>query len=141
MVDVVLDSNILLRYLTDEPPELAERAARLLEVAEGRRLRVIVAPLTLAEVVFVLESVYAWKRREIADRMLALVSASVLEFLERDVISQTLVWYRNVGTVHFADAYVAALAANRSGMLASFDRAVKRLPGVRVADTAENLPS
>ncbi len=141
MVDVVLDSNILLRYLTDEPPELAERAARLLEVAEDRRLRVIVAPLTLAEVVFVLESVYAWKRREIADRMLALVSASVFEFLERDVISQTLAWYRDVGAVHFADAYVGALAANRSGMLASFDRAVKRLPGVRVADTAENLPS
>ncbi len=50
----------------------------------GRRergVRLVVAPLTLAEVVFVLESTYGWRRREIAAGLLSVLSADVLEVL------------------------------------------------------------
>jgi len=139
VAEAVLGANILLRYLTDEPRDLADRVARILEAAEVHRIKPVVAPLTLAEVVFVLESVYGWKRREIADRLLALVSASVMEFLEQDAVSQALLWYRDFGALHFADAYIAALAAKRKSILVSFDRGLKRLPAIKVADRPESL--
>ena len=129
--EAILDANILLRYLTDEPRELADRAAGILEAAEARQAALVVASLTLAEVVYVLGSVYHWSRNEITERLLDLLSASVLVVLERDVIVQALQWYRDVPGLHFADAYVAALALARGhGMVISFDRGLRRVADI-----------
>ena len=139
MDDAILDANILLRYLTNEPREIAERVVRILEAADGRRTRLMVAPLTLAEVVFVLESVHKWKRREIADRLLNLIDASVMEFLEQRTVVQALAWYRDTSGLHFADAYVASLASTRADFVISLDRGLKRVTGLRVVDRPEDL--
>jgi predicted nucleic-acid-binding protein len=129
--EAVLDANVLLRYLTDEPRELADLAAGILEAAEARRVALVVASLTLAEVVYVLGSVYHWSRNEIAERLLDLLSASALVVLEQDAIVQALEWYRDVPGLHFADAYVAALALIRGhGMVISFDRALRRVADI-----------
>jgi predicted nucleic-acid-binding protein len=138
MPEAILDANVLLRYLTNEPRHLADRTASLLDAIEVRGITPLVAPLTLAEVVFVLESVYQWNRRDIADRLLGLISASVIQFLEHATISQALVWYRDL-RVHFADAYLAALAAARQSTLVSFDRGLKRAGAVKVVDRPEDL--
>lgn len=131
MREAVLDANVLLRYLTDEPREMADRVAAILEAGESQRISLVLAPLTLAEVVYVLESVYRWPRKEIADRLLDLISASVLTVLEQDSLSQALTWYHDLGGLDFADAYIAAVAAVRShGQVVSFDRHLQRVPGI-----------
>ncbi len=133
MREAILDANVLLRYLTDEPRDLADRVAAILETAESQRIPLIVAPLTLAEVVYLLESVYHWPRKEIAERLLDLISASVLTVLEQDTLSQALTWYRDLRGLDFADGYVAALAASRGqGQVISFDRHLRRVPGITV---------
>lgn len=139
MDDAILDANILLRYLTNEPQDLAERVVHLLEAADARRISLMVAPLTLGEVVFVLESVYKWKRREIADRLLNLIDASVMEFMEQRTIVQALAWYRDTGGLHFADAYLASLAATRADFVISMDRGLRRVPGIKIVDRPEDL--
>ncbi len=48
MREVVLDANVLLRYLTDQPRELADRVAGILEAAEQERIVLLVAPLLQA---------------------------------------------------------------------------------------------
>ena len=53
-----VDAHILLRYLTEEPRDLADRVAAVLEAAERRRIGLVVAALTVAEGVYLLESVY-----------------------------------------------------------------------------------
>ncbi len=139
MAEALLDANVMLRYLTDEPRALADRTSRILEAAEARRIRLVVAPLTVAEVVFVLDSVYGWRRREIAERLLSLISASLMMFLDEEAITRALMWYRDLGAVHFADAYVAALAIDRASPLVSFDRGVRRIPGLAVVESPEDL--
>ena len=49
-----LDSSVIVRYLTDDPPEMAERAARIIETNE----ELILSELVLVETAYVLESVY-----------------------------------------------------------------------------------
>lgn len=133
MREAVLDANILLRYLTDEPRKLADRVVAILEQAENQRTALVVAPLTLAEVIYVLESVYHWSRTDIAERLLSLISASVLVILEEATIVQSLAWYRDRAGLDFADAYIAALALERGhSTVISFDRDLKRLPGITV---------
>ena len=91
--------------------------------------------------VYVLESVYHWERRDIADRLLQLISADVLFFLERDTLIQVLRWYRDVAGLDLADAYVAALAASRGhGHVVSFDRHMQRVPGITLIQDRDQLP-
>jgi predicted nucleic acid-binding protein len=140
MREVVVDANILLRYLTNEPRELADRAAALLQTAEEKGVALVVAPLTLAEVVYVLESVYGWNRDAVADGLLQFVSAGALVVLEHDLVAQTLECYRDVPGLDFADAYVLALAKSRGhGTVISFDRRMQRVPGTVVIDDPEQL--
>ena len=65
MNEVLVDANVLLRYLTVSPRHLADRAAILLETAERLRCTLVIPPLIVAEVVYILGSVYEWPRREI----------------------------------------------------------------------------
>lgn len=133
MREAILDANILLRYLTDDPRELADRAVAILEQAEDQSAALIVAPLTLAEVIYVLESVYRWPRTDVAERLLRLISESSLIVIEEATIVQSLAWYRDRSGLDFADAYIAALAVERGhSTVISFDRDLNRLPGITV---------
>ncbi len=95
--------------------------------------------LTLAEVVYVLESVYEWNRSAIADHLNDLIAAEVLEFPEEEILVQALKWYRAVPSVHFADAYVAAAAARENSVLISFDRDLRRIPELTVIQHVDDL--
>jgi predicted nucleic acid-binding protein len=140
MREAIVDANILLRYLTNEPREQAERAAVLLESAQALGVTLVVAPLTLADVVCVLESAYQWDRRTLVNGLLQFMTASALQFLEADVVDWALCWYRDLPGLDFADAYVAALAAYRGhGNVMSFDRDLYRVPGITVAIGSESF--
>lgn len=131
MREAVVDANILLRFLIDEPRELADRVVAIFDAAERRHVALVVTALTLAEVVYVLESVYKWERRTIAERLIELISASVLQIADQNTLAQALAWYRDIGSLHFADAYIAAVAAARGhGAVISFDRALRRVPDI-----------
>lgn len=131
MREAVVDANILLRFLIDEPRELADRVAAILEAAEQHQVSLVVTALTLAEVVYVLESVYKWERRTIAERLIELITASVLQIAEQNTLKQAPTWYRDIGSLHFADAYIAAVAAAQShGAVISFDQALRRVPEI-----------
>ena len=134
--EALVDANVVLRHLTGQPPALAEEAARLLETAEQQRMNLVLAALTVAEVVYVLESVYGWDRTAIADGLLEFLSADVLVVLDGEAVRQALTWYRDVRRVHFADAYVAALAVQRGhGNMITFDRELRRLAGINTITT------
>lgn len=140
--ELQVDTNILLRYLTREPTHLAEAARTLLLTAEARGITLLVSPLIVAEVVYVLTSLYGWGREAIVDQLLALLDQTGLTLLESDVCLQALEWYRDVPAVHFADAYIGALSLARGGgHVLSFDRAIRRLPGISVIDAPEQLPA
>ncbi len=142
MRECVLDANVLLRLLTNEPPDLAEQVSALLDEADRSRVDLVVTSLTLAEAVYVLESFYRWPRREVADRLLDLISSSALTIVERDLLAQALAWYRDVQAVHFADAYIAAVADARGhGQVISLDRALRKVPGITVIQDPSQIGS
>jgi len=58
-----VDTNVLVRYLTDDPPELAERAARVIE----SEAQLMVSELVLVEAAYVLTTVYEIPRASAVD--------------------------------------------------------------------------
>lgn len=141
MTDAVVDANVLLRHLTGVPSGLAERAQKILVAAEHQNIRLIVTALTLAEVVFVLEHTYQWPRKAVADGLAKLLASDTFELPEVALLERALAWYREIHRLHFADAYIAAVAADRRAVLVSFDQALKRLRDLTVVDSPEAFPS
>src|SRR5207247_669147 len=64
-----IDSNILVRHLTGDPPDQAEHATELLRSGDS----LIVIDLVVAEVVYVLESVYEITRERLAELVRAVI--------------------------------------------------------------------
>lgn len=135
MTEAVVDANVLLRHLTGEPPVLAEQAGGVLESAERRGVRLVITVLTLAEVVWVLERSYRWPRPAIADGLTQVLASSTFHVPEAALLERALRWYRSRPRLHFADAYVAAVAADRGAAVVSFDRELKGLHEVVVVDS------
>ena len=115
-----LDTSVVVRYLTGDPPELAERAARIIDNEDGLRITDVV----LAETAYVLTSVYQAPREAVVDHLIAfLQKANVSPFgLEKGLVLQALLMCRPSGRVSFADALVWAAARTvGNGVVYSLD--------------------
>lgn len=126
-----VDANVIVRYLTDDPPDMAKQALVLFAVAQRGGVRLLVTTVTLAEVVWTLASFYQFDRGRIAEKLTALVTATGLEMEDRDEATLALSLYAEKN-VNFADALLAA----RSLLVGpteiySFDRHFDRLTGIR----------
>jgi predicted nucleic acid-binding protein len=122
---VLLDTNVVIRHLTGDPPEMAKRATRFL----ASKAELVLADVILAECVYVLESVYRIDRVGVAQLMRA---ALMLPTVSADVelLFRALEIYE-VDRLDFAEAYLVA-AAEFTGVesIASFDKAIDRVPSV-----------
>lgn len=132
MTRLWVDANVVLRFLTGEPAELAEKAARLMARAEGGEVVIVLSALVIAEVIWVLKSFYRRSLKEIADVVIPLMSAVGIEVEDRDLLIQALE-LASEKNVDFVDAALALQAARRSEPVCSFDGDFKRLPVERVS--------
>ncbi|MGH2734894.1 MAG: PIN domain-containing protein [Actinomycetota bacterium] len=122
-----VDTNILIRHLTDDPPAQAGRASALLRDSE----RLILTDLVAAEVVYVLESFYERPRPEVAGALRSLLAVPSIAVFDHDLLLRSLELYEKF-RLDFAEAYLAA-AAELSGVeqAASFDRSLDRVASIR----------
>jgi predicted nucleic-acid-binding protein len=123
----LLDTNILIRHLTGDPPAQAKRATAYL----GAGHELILPDLVLAEMVYVLESFYEVPRTDIARMARALLALPSIAVADHDLLLRAVEIYE-VLRLDFAEAYLSALA-ELSGVnrVASFDRQIDRVQGIQ----------
>lgn len=109
----LLDTSMVVRYLTRDPPELADRAARVID----RIGPLGVTGVVLAETPYVLTSVYRVPRPIVVDHLVAFVQKKNIATvgLDKAAVLQALLLCRPSGRLSFADAMVWA-AARSSGV-------------------------
>lgn len=121
-----VDTNVLVRHLTADPPAMAARATAFLAEADGLYL----ADLIVAEMVYVLESFYEAPRDQIATAVRSLVSVRSVVTVDPALLLRALEVYE-VDRLDFAEAYLVACAESTGvGRVASFDRAIDRVATV-----------
>lgn len=122
-----LDTNVLVRHLTGDPPAQAQRATRFLAGAE----QLMLADLVVAELVYVLESVYRVTRARVAELVRAVLGFAPVYSANPDRLRRALDVYE-YDRLDFAEAYLVAYA-EESGLrtIASFDRAIDRVASVQ----------
>jgi predicted nucleic acid-binding protein len=125
---VWVDANVLLRFLTGEPPELAERARAFLEQVDRGEVVAALSPLVLAEVVWVLRSFYKHPMQRIADVLVPVIAAEGVYVEHPEVATEALMLAARTG-VDFVDAYLALWARDKDEPVCTFDRTdFARLP-------------
>lgn len=112
MADYFVDTNVFLRYLTNDGPAKARRADKLFKKAVSGKLMLETSLLVIAEMVWTLESFYGLGRDDIADKVGKILNTPNLECPERLLILEALDLYvtRNID---FIDAYHACLLKGR----------------------------
>ena len=122
-----VDTNVLVRHLTGEPPDQAARATRYLQQAD----ELLLPDLILAEVAYVLESFYETPRAQVAETLRAVLAFPAIRVVDDELLLRTVEVYDR-HRLDFADAYlVASVERTGVGEVVSFDRAIDRVGTVR----------
>lgn len=120
MARLLLDTNVIVRFLTGDHPAHSPRSRHLFTRAAAGDVTLVVTDLVLAETVWVLQSFYKLDRDAIAAALKNLIESAGIEVQNKARLLSAL---RNFAqTVNFVDAYHAAIAAAESIGIASFDR-------------------
>jgi len=130
-----IDTNIFLRYLTNDDPAKAERIEKLFERAERENMMLITSHLVIAELVWTLESYYKLKPLQIEELILKIINTSFIELPEEDLIIQALDLYVTQN-IDFIDAYNAYFMRKmKIGQIYTYDtKHFKRAPWIQVLE-------
>jgi predicted nucleic acid-binding protein len=131
-VTAFVDTNVLIRHLTGEPPAQARRATAFLERAD----ELLLADLVAAEVIYVLESFYELERARVAELLRSIIAYPAVVVVDAPMLLRALEVYE-VDRLDFAEAYLVASAeATGVGTIASFDRTIDRVRTVSRIEAA-----
>ena len=130
MTTAWLDTNVVVRFLTQQPPPLARRAERLLAKAQAGEIALRLTPIVAAEIVWVLTTVYGREPAEVATALSALVRADGIVAEQHDTVLAALDLMRDQ-RIAFPDAFIAMAARQANEPVCAFDSDFKRL-GVQI---------
>ena len=124
-----LDTNVLVRYLTQDDPVQSPKATSLIERRLTERDPGFISTVAMVETVWVLERAYGFAAGAIAVAIERILQASVL-IVDHEQEVFTAMTAMKDDRASFADALIGALDA-RAGCAATvtFDRKAARLAG------------
>jgi len=126
----LVDTNILLRFLSGEPVRQAEAAKKLFSEAASGEVVLDVSPVIVAETIHTLLSFYGVERKEAVEKLLMLLRQPGLKIRDAAQVFSALERLR-AANVGFADAFLAAGGAAENVAVASFDRDLDKFPDIK----------
>jgi predicted nucleic acid-binding protein len=122
-VSAFVDTNILVRHLTGEPPDMAARATEYLRDAPN----IFLTDVIVAETISVLESFYEAPRGQVADAVRSLLSFPSIVSVDPALLLRAVEVYE-INRLDFAEAYLVACAESTGvERVVSFDRSLDRV--------------
>jgi len=130
MKGLLLDANVLVRFLVQDDAKQGPAATALMAAAERGEHRLHLDSLAIAETVDVLVGRYHRKRDTVASALMAVIQNTGVETAESGIVTDALRRY-SAANVDFADAWLAARAAHLGFDVASFDRDLDKFKDIR----------
>jgi len=127
-----LDTNILVRYLTQDDPDQSRKATHEIEKGLSMGDMFFIADIVMCELVWVLETAYGYDWQEIVQVLDRILRTKQFQFENKDLLWQSLADYqRKKGD--FAD-HLIGRASHKAGCLETltFDAGLKNNPIFRV---------
>ena len=119
---IYADTNIFIRFFADDMPEQTKISKKILKGLLEDKYELYVCNLVFAEIVYVLESYYKLDKKDILDKMFAILKFKNLVVENKSIIAEALEIY-NEKNIDFTDAYMACHARKAGcNRLFSFDK-------------------
>ena len=135
MKALLLDANVLVRFLVQDEPKQSPAATAIFEKAERREFTLHLDGLAVAEVVYVLIGRYGRSRPEVVAAMLAVIQNPGVDTSEKMIVTDALHRFGAMN-VDFADAWLAARSAHTGRAVASFDRDLDKFKDIKRVEPA-----
>ena len=127
-----LDTNVLVRYLTQDDEAQARAAARYIAGLVERGDRAFIGPVVLCELVWVLRDGYETTKADVVRTLDQVLATAQFDIGSKDIVRQALDAYR-AGRADFADYLIGAMASDAGcEETATFDRRLRDTAGFRV---------
>lgn len=117
----LVDSSILLRFLSGEPAGQAAAAKKLFAQAGAGKIVLDLSPVIVAEALYTLVSLYGVERKAAAENLAVLLQQRGVKLRDAGQVLSALERFRAVDAC-FSDAYLAADDAEERAPVASFDQ-------------------
>ena len=125
-----LDTNAVIRYLTRDDPQKADRVGQLLRHIRNQQMELVLTHLAIAEIIWVLGKEYQFSKEEIADGMRQIVNTPHIRCEEIHHILSVLDLYVSKN-ISFIDAYHAVfLPAQGITTFYSYDTDFDQINGI-----------
>jgi predicted nucleic-acid-binding protein len=126
-----LDTNVLVRYLTQDDPIQWRKATEIMERRLTEENPGFVSIVAMVETVWVLERAYRLAAREIAAAVERMLQADVFVIENEQEVFTAMIALKKGHS--FADAIIAALGAKAGcSFTLTFDQKALRLPGFKL---------
>lgn len=103
-----VDTNIFIRYLTNDIPEKADKCEKIFREAVNREENLYTTDMVIAEIVWVLESYYELPKGKVQDKLEKILNTPNLTCPNKDLILTALALYTGIN-IDFIDAYNALI--------------------------------
>lgn len=125
-----LDTNILLRFLTGDDMQEAQRALNLFMRIERGEEKVITSSSVIFETVFTLQKQYNLPRKEIKDKLLPIISSRGIHLADKGLYYRAFDIYVTKN-ISFVDAYNAAyMISEEIFNIYSWDKDFDKIEGI-----------
>lgn len=135
MASRFVDTNVFLRFLTNDDPVKAKRAEALFREAVRGKIKLATSLLVIAEIIWTLESFYQLEKTDIATKVEKILNTPNLECPEASLLFMALDLYVHAN-IDFIDAYNAFHMKDRGlTLILTYDRKhFARVPWVQIGD-------
>ena len=129
----VIDTNLLVRFLTEDDPEKARSVGALLGKAGKGEVKIFLPSVVIAELVWVLESFYEMEAPEISELIGAVLNTPGLDTQDKSVLRKALKTYERK-RIDFVDAWILEFARERNiNTIYTFDKKHFKETDLRIA--------
>ena len=105
---IAIDTNILVRYLTQDDLRQAQAVNNLLKKYFGKPQSIFINNIVLCELIWVLESGYKYEKNQIVSAMRSILSTKEFAFEHQNILWFALEEYES-RKLDFADSLIAQL--------------------------------
>jgi len=125
----LVDTNVILRYLLDDHPDLSSRARNFMDSVSNGNKEIFILESVFTECIFVLEKFYKIPREKITETMIQFLNLKGVVNANTDILMNALLRYRD-HNIPIVDCILAA-NSSRQKPVASFDKHMKKLKAFR----------
>lgn len=126
MKSLVLDTNVVLRFLMDDIADQTEKATDLFTKAKSKKLDVFVPQIVIFEIFFALDKYYKFPKDQVINKLGTILATSYLHIQDKMVFQETLELFKRKN-IDFVDCFLICQSKAKESDLFTFDKDLQKL--------------